>query len=107
LKVWRAISILPIRFYQNYSGRFPLRQLSVSQIPGTFGQGWPGLLYVSTFSFLPAEITARRIEHQHPDIFTTWFLSRGRASVVGQCRWVVQAYRDQWIDEAMATRRLR
>ena len=44
-----------IRFYEAYSGPFPFRNLSVSQIPGTFGQGWPGLLYVSTFLFLPTE----------------------------------------------------
>src|SRR5260221_175427 len=42
-----------IRFYENFSGPFPFQKLGVSQIPGTFGQGWPGLLYISTFSFLP------------------------------------------------------
>jgi hypothetical protein len=44
-----------IRFYETFSGPFPFHTLSVSQIPGTFGQGWPGLLYISTFSFLSAE----------------------------------------------------
>jgi len=48
-----------IRFYETFSGPFPFRTLSVSQIPGTFGQGWPGLLYLSTFSFLPAEAQRR------------------------------------------------
>jgi len=42
-----------IRFYENFSGPFPFQKLGVSQIPGTFGQGWPGLLYISTYSFLP------------------------------------------------------
>jgi hypothetical protein len=49
-----------IRFYEPYSGPFPFKQLAVSQIPGTFGQGWPGLLYLSTFSFLPAAAQERR-----------------------------------------------
>src|SRR5713101_5245812 len=48
-----------IRFYENFSGPFPFHNLSVSQIPGTFGQGWPGLLYLSTFSFLPSEAQQR------------------------------------------------
>src|SRR5260221_1130126 len=42
-----------IRFYEKLNGPFPFQKLGVSQIPGTFGQGWPGLLYISTFSFLP------------------------------------------------------
>ncbi|MBI4461505.1 MAG: hypothetical protein HY653_01235, partial [Acidobacteria bacterium] len=33
-------------------GPFPYPQLNVSQIPGRFGQGYPGLLYLSTFTFL-------------------------------------------------------
>src|SRR5260370_12435116 len=43
-----------IRFYETFSGPFPFHNLSVSQIPGTFGQGWPGLLYVSPHSSLPS-----------------------------------------------------
>ncbi|MCC7174249.1 MAG: hypothetical protein IT159_03560 [Bryobacterales bacterium] len=40
------------------AGRFgppPLRSLTVSPIPGTFGQGFPGLLYLSTVSYLRPE----------------------------------------------------
>jgi len=48
-----------IRFYETFSGPFPFHNLSVSQIPGTFGQGWPGLLYISTYSFLPSEAQQR------------------------------------------------
>src|SRR5258708_37332997 len=50
-----------IRFYAPYSGPFPDRHLTVSQIPGTFGQGWPGLLFLSTFSFLPVELQQRPV----------------------------------------------
>src|SRR5215467_7510988 len=48
-----------VHFYESFSGPFPFHNLSVSQIPGTFGQGWPGLLYVSTFSFLSPEAQQR------------------------------------------------
>src|SRR5947207_1595817 len=48
-----------IHFYETFSGPFPFHNLSVSQIPGTFGQGWPGLLYVSTLSFLSPEAQQR------------------------------------------------
>jgi hypothetical protein len=92
-----------IRFYETFSGPFPFHTLSVSQIPGTFGQGWPGLLYISTFSFLSAEaqnragLSATRQEAftdivPYHEVAHQWW-----GNVVG---W--SDYRDQWIDEAIA-----
>ncbi len=92
-----------IRFYETFSGPFPFHNLSVSQIPGSFAQGWPGLLYVSTYSFLPAEaqqragLTVAGQEHYtelvpYHEVAHQWW-----GNVVG---W--SSYRDQWIDEAIA-----
>jgi len=92
-----------IRFYEGFSGPFPFRTLSVSQIPGTFGQGWPGLLYISTYSFLSPEAQNRAgLSTTRQEAFTDivpfhevahqWW-----GNVVG---W--SSYRDQWIDEAIA-----
>ena len=92
-----------IRFYEKLSGPFPFRNLAVSQIPGSFGQGWPGLLYISTFSFLPpaaqqrAGLSENGQEHftdlvPFHEVAHQWW-----GNVVG---WSV--YRDQWIDEAIA-----
>jgi hypothetical protein len=92
-----------IRFYENFSGPFPFQRLGVSQIPGAFGQGWPGLLYLSTFSFLPpaaqqrAGLTESGQEHftelvPFHEVAHQWW-----GNVVG---W--SAYRDQWIAEAIA-----
>ncbi|MGB9466982.1 MAG: M1 family aminopeptidase [Candidatus Acidiferrum sp.] len=92
-----------IRFYETFSGPFPYRTLSVSQIPGTFGQGWPGLLYISTYSFLSPEAQHRAgLSSTGQEAFTDivpyhevahqWW-----GNVVG---W--SSYRDQWIDESIA-----
>ncbi len=93
-----------IRFYEAYSGPFPFRRLSVSQIPGTFGQGWPGLLYLSTYSFLSQEAQERAglnstgqkhftdIVPYHEVAHQWW------GNVVS---W--SSYRDQWIDESIAS----
>jgi hypothetical protein len=92
-----------IRFYETFSGPFPLRVLSVSQIPGTFAQGWPGLLYISTYSFLSSEAQQRvglstaGQEHftelvPYHEVAHQWW-----GNVVG---W--SSYRDQWINEAIA-----
>jgi hypothetical protein len=92
-----------IRFYETFSGPFPYRDLSVSQIPGSFGQGWPGLLYLSTFSFLaPAAQHRAGVSESTQELFREivpfhevahqWW-----GNLVG---WA--SYRDQWIDEGMA-----
>jgi len=92
-----------IRFYEKFSGPFPFRNLSVSQIPGTFGQGWPGLLYISTLSFLPpsaqqrAGLSVKNQEHftdlvPFHEVAHQWW-----GNIVGWSN-----YRDQWIDEAIS-----
>lgn len=92
-----------ISFYERYCGPFPFSQLSVSQIPGTFGQGWPGLLYLSTYSFLPAQaqlragLSSNAQEHftdlvPFHEVAHQWW-----GNLVG---W--SSYRDQWIDESFA-----
>jgi hypothetical protein len=92
-----------IHFYETFSGPFPYRTLSVSQIPGTFGQGWPGLLYLSTYSFLPAEAQHRAgLSSANQEHFTDLVPFHEVAhqwwgNIVG---W--SSYRDQWIDEAIA-----
>jgi len=92
-----------IRFYETFSGPFPFQKLSVSQIPGAFGQGWPGLLYISTFSFLPSEAQHRAgLSETNQELFTQLVPFHEVAhqwwgNVVG---W--RSYRDQWIDESVA-----
>lgn len=92
-----------IHFYERFSGPFPYRELSVSQIPGSFGQGWPGLLYLSTFSFLPAAAQQRAgVSVTSQELFTELVPFHEVAhqwwgNVVG---W--ESYRDQWIDEGIA-----
>jgi len=92
-----------IRFYEAYSGPFPIHTLSVSQIPGAFGQSWPGLLYISTFSFLSSEaqeragLTTTGQEHftelvPYHEVAHQWW-----GNIVG---W--SSYRDQWIDEGIS-----
>jgi hypothetical protein len=93
-----------IRFYETYSGPFPVKQLAVSQIPGNFGQGWPGLLYLSTYSFLPsaaqerAGLSASGQEHFHELVPFHEVAHQWWGNVVG---W--SSYRDQWIAEALSS----
>lgn len=93
-----------IHFYEQYSGPFPFRHLGVSQIPGTFGQGWPGLLYLSTLSFLPQQAQERAGltatgQEQFTDIVPFHEVAhQWWGNVVG---W--SSYHDQWLSEAVAS----
>jgi hypothetical protein len=92
-----------IHFFETFSGPFPYRHLSVSQIPGTFGQGWPGLLYVSTYSFLtPAAQRRAGLSTESQEHFTEIVPYHEVAHQWwgNQVSW--SSYHDQWIDEAIA-----
>ena len=91
------------QFLERLNGPFPYGRLAVSQIPGAFGQGWPGLLYLSTFSFLSPAAQQRAGLSQHAqeqfteivpyhEVAHQWW-----GNLVGWSN-----YRDQWIHEGLA-----
>ncbi len=91
------------RFLARWNGAFPYNRLCVSQVPGTFGQGWPGLVYLPTLSFLSPSAQQRAgISERAQQGFTEivpyhevahqWW-----GNVVS---W--ESYRDQWIHEGIA-----
>jgi hypothetical protein len=92
-----------IRYFSQTNGAFPFSSLDIAQIPGSFGQGWPGLVYLSTLAFLPANT-------QEQAGITEW-AQRGSRNlmpfheVVHQW-WgnetVAASYRDTWIEEGLA-----
>ena len=92
-----------ISFFEKYGGPFPFRHLAVSQIPGTFGQGWPGLLYLSTYSYLPPMAQEQAglsssVQEAFTDIIPVHEVAhQWWGNVVG---W--SSYHDQWIDEGLA-----
>jgi hypothetical protein len=91
-----------IEFYEHYFGPYPYGELAITQMPGDVSQGWPGLIFLSSFSFLttqektrlepdPArrirsdEVIAHETAHQWWGDLVNW-----------------NGYRDQWIMEALA-----
>ena len=92
-----------LEFYSSLFGPFHYGELKVTQIPGQFGQGYPGLLYVSTLSFLAREdlarlgLSQRRQEH---------FLDLVPAHETAHQWWgnwvQLPRYRDQWLAESLA-----
>jgi hypothetical protein len=90
-----------IRVFQTFFGPFPYKQLAVTNIIGDYGQGWPGLLYLSWLTFLDAtqrhEIGVRDQE-QLTDFFRAHESShQWWGNLVG---W--KSYHDQWLSEGFA-----
>jgi hypothetical protein len=91
-----------IDFYSRRFGPYPLSDLALTQMPGNLSQGWPGLIFLSSLSFLNAEeksalhfdpveqiligsVVPHETAHQWWGDLVTW-----------------SDYRDQWISEALA-----
>jgi hypothetical protein len=95
-------SATALEFYEKRFGPFPYDELALTQMPGTVSQGWPGLIFLSSYSFLnPQEklqlhleppqqlisdlVIAHETAHQWWGDLVTW-----------------RSYRDQWIMEGLA-----
>jgi hypothetical protein len=90
-----------LRLFQMYFGPYPYKQLAVTNIIGDYGQGWPGLLYLSWITFLDStqrHALGVRDQEQLTDFFRAhesshqWWGNR-----VG---W--KSYHDQWLSEGFA-----
>jgi len=97
-----ATSAKAIEFYERYFGPYPYGELAITQMPGTVSQGWPGLIFLSSYSFLtPQEKT--RLE---PDPVRRILSDQVIAHETAHQWWgdLVNwsGYRDQWMMEALA-----
>ncbi|MFZ0820753.1 MAG: M1 family aminopeptidase [Candidatus Acidiferrales bacterium] len=92
-----------VQFFGRFGGPFPFEHLEVSQIPGTFGQGWPELLYLPTYSFLSTETQRRiglnKVVQEH---FTEIVPYHEAAHQWWGNTVAWHSYRDQWISEGIA-----
>lgn len=92
-----------IQYYAARFGPFPYSHLALTQMPGGESQGWPGLIFLSSYAFLNQQdreqlhfdpynillqqiVSAHEVAHQWWGDLVTW-----------------SSYRDQWFSEALAT----
>ncbi len=90
-------------FYRTRFGEPPINRLEVSPVPGRFGQGFAGMIYLSTLSYLP--VTARPLS-QMPEWQQLFFGEFLRAHEVAHQWWgnivTSETYRHEWLMEALA-----
>jgi hypothetical protein len=91
-----------IEFFSQRFGPYPYSDLKLTQMPGPVSQGWPGLVFLSTLSYLTDRERAEIDMSPMAQILTKQVLLHETAhqwwgDLVG---W--STYRDQWIMEALA-----
>ena len=89
-----------LEFMTSKFGPPALSHLTVSPIPGNFGQGYPGLIYLSTRSYVDLSVGRRQREE---DVFYDELLA---VHETAHQWWGAQvssaSYRDDWLMEALA-----
>jgi hypothetical protein len=92
-----------MEFYARRFGPPPLERLVVSPIPGSFGQGFGGLIYLSTMAYMSPSGKAFADMEPQTRIFFTQLM---QAHEVAHQWWgnlvLVSGYHDEWIAEALA-----
>ena len=91
-----------IQYYSERFGPFPYSGLSLTQLPGTESQGWPGLIFLSSYAFLDNE----EREQMHFDPSRIWIQESIPAHETAHQWWgdlvVWDSYRDQWFSEGLS-----
>jgi hypothetical protein len=93
-----------VQYYSRLFGPCPYPRLAISQAPGSFGQGWPELVYLPTLSFLPkterSEVLGSRkgSDPLGPAIVAHEIAHQWWGNLVG---W--RTYHDQWLSEGLAS----
>ncbi len=90
-----------LRLFEKFFGPYPYKRLAVTNIPYSYGQGWPSLIYLSALSFL--DTTQRQALGVTQHVVLTDFF---RAHEVSHQWWGHRvgwkSYHDQWISEGFA-----
>jgi len=92
-----------LQFYTQRFGPLPFKHLAISPIPGGFGQGFPGLVYISTLSYYdPNDKPLERLNSST----RVFYSEQLRAHEIAHQWWgntlTEQDYHDLWLMESLA-----
>jgi len=90
-------------YFSELFGPVPYGELNVSQTPGRTAQGYPGLLYLSTFSFLPEAQQMRLGLDEQARLHFSRIMPAHETAHQWWGNWVwMRDYRHQWLAEALS-----
>lgn len=91
-----------IESFSQWFGPYPYGSLSLTQMPGEMSQGWPGLVFLSSYAFL----SPREQADLHLDPVNALLSSQVLVHETAHQWWgdlvLWKSYRDQWIVEGLA-----
>lgn len=91
-----------IQYYSARFGPYPYSHLALTQMPGHESQGWPGLVFLSSYAFLDQE----QREQLHFDPYRTLLQQLIPAHETAHQWWgdliTWTSYRDQWFSEGLS-----
>lgn len=91
-----------IEFFVRRFGPYPYPNLAVTQIPGVMSQGWPGLVFLTTFTFLtPGQQAALRLNSLER-VHSNMVIAHEAAHQWWGDLITWSTYRDQWVVEGLA-----
>jgi hypothetical protein len=92
-----------IDFLTEEFGPTPIRDLSITPIPGGFGQGFPGLVYLSTLAYLTPGQLPPQLRDRPEAVFYSDLLEAHEVAHQWWGNMVVPAsYHDDWLTESLA-----
>ena len=91
-----------VRYFSGRFGPFPYSHLALTQLPGKESQGWPGLIFLSSYAFLDRQ--EREQLHFPPPrmLLSEWVPAHEAAHQWWGDLVVWSSYRDQWYSEGLA-----
>ena len=90
-----------LRVFQSYFGPYPYKQIAVTNIMGSYGQGWPGLLYLSWVTFLDST-QQHELGFKNQVGLTDFFRAHESSHQWWGHRVGWKSYHDQWLSEGFA-----
>jgi len=91
-----------IASFSQWFGPYPYDSLALTQMPGDLSQGWPGLVFLSSFAFLsPQEQTDLRLDPVNRALDSQVLVHETAHQWWGDLvLW--RSYRDEWLAEGLA-----
>lgn len=100
-KVMGAEMANTVRLFEAYFGPYPYKRLAITNIPFSYGQGWPTLIYLSAISFLDSTQRNAMGITEHREL-THFFRAHESSHQWWGHRVGWKSYRDQWMSEGFA-----
>jgi hypothetical protein len=91
-----------VEFFAHRFGPYPYSSLALTQMPGDVSQGWPSLVFLSSFSFLTPQEKSHLQMSAVANILSDNVIAHETAHQWWGDLLYWKSYRDQWLFEALA-----